>query len=238
MRLNKYIANSGLCSRRAADTLIAEGKVFVNGTKVTEMGVQVGAMDKVKVDGKTISPDKKVYVLMNKPRNCICTTSDEKGRRTVIDLLPEELKTIYPVGRLDRNTTGILMLTNDGDLTQKMLHPSKGVKKVYKATVKERLTQEELNLLVTGVKLEDGFSKFDKIVELNEDHRFRYGIEIHSGKNRVIRRSFESIGNQVLKLDRVLFHNFEKRGIKQGEWRYLRDNELQSVGVQPSRKKR
>ena len=187
--------------------------------------------DSVVVDGNEISTGKRIYVLVNKPRNVICTTKDEKGRSAIIDLLPEKFSHLYPVGRLDRNTTGVLLMTNDGILTQNLLHPTKKVKKIYKAKVAQQLTQEELDKLVTGVELEDGESKFDKIVELHEDEAFRYGIEIHSGKNRVIRRMFEAINNEVLKLDRVMFHTFEKRGLAKGAFRELSPKELKGLDV-------
>lgn len=231
IRLNKFIANSGVCSRRAADKLIEEGRVQVNGAIVKSLGAKVSTFDKVLVDNKIISTEKKKYILINKPKNTICTRSDENDRKTVIDLLPEKLRHLYPVGRLDRNTTGVLLLTNDGNLTQNLLHPSKKIKKVYKAKLAKRLTQDELDQLATGVSLEDGISKFDKIVELQEDNEFRYGIEIHSGKNRIIRRTFEALGNEVIKLDRVMFHTFDKRGLHKGQFRDLTEQELNSLEV-------
>ena len=231
IRLNRYIALSGYCSRRKADELILEGRVRVNGKLVKELGIRVKRKDKVQVDRDLIVPEKKSYILLNKPKGVICTRLDEKGRQSVIDLLPEQYKHLHPVGRLDRNTTGVLLLTNDGELTQALLHPSKKVRKVYKATLDRELTQEEMNQLVTEVELEDGPFHFDKLVELNEDDRPRFGIEIHSGKNRIIRRTFEAIGANVVKLDRVLFHNIERRGLKRGEWRLLRTNEIRSLGV-------
>lgn len=234
IRLNRYISLSGLCSRRGADELIAKGRVKVNGKTVKEMGLKVKRQDKVLVDNKLISPEKKQYVLLNKPKGVICTRKDEKDRKTVMDLLPPDLRHLYPVGRLDRNTTGVLLITNDGDLTQKLLHPSKKVKKVYKATLNKQLTQEEMDALVKGVELEDGRSAFDKLVELREDDLPRFGVEIHSGKNRIVRRMFESCKAEVLKLDRVLFHTIERRGLNRGEWRHLREKELRSLGVKIS----
>ncbi|PCJ65940.1 MAG: pseudouridine synthase [Bacteroidetes bacterium] len=231
LRLNKYIANAGLCSRRAADKLIEGGRVKVNGKKVTGLGIKVLLSDKVQVDNSLISTGERFYVLLNKPRNVICTKSDEKERKTVIDIMPPKFKHLYPVGRLDRNTTGVILLTNDGTLTQNLLHPIKKIKKIYKAKVANQLTQEELDRMVTGITLEDGESKFDKIVELHEDNAFRYGIEIHSGKNRVIRRMFEAIDNEVLKLDRVMFHTFEKRGLQKGAFRELTPKELKGLDV-------
>ncbi len=231
IRLNKFIANAGVCSRRAADKIIEEGRVQVNGTIVKNLGAKVSTFDKVLVDNKIITTEKKKYILINKPKNTICTRSDENDRKTVIDLLPEKLQHLYPVGRLDRNTTGVLLLTNDGNLTQNLLHPSKKIKKVYKAKLAKRLSQEELDQLATGITLDDGLSKFDKIVELQEDNEFRYGIEIHSGKNRIIRRTFEAIGNEVIKLDRVMFHTFDKRGLHKGQFRDLTEKELSSMEV-------
>lgn len=231
VRLNKYISNSGICSRRAADNLILEGRVKVNNSIVKELGIKVNADDKIQVDNETIVFEKKAYLLVNKPRNVICTKSDEKGRKSIMDLLPERFQHLYPVGRLDRNTTGIILMTNDGTLTQNLLHPSKKINKVYKVKVEKRLTQEEMNKLVSGFELEDGTSKFNKLSELNEDEFFRYGIEIHSGKNRIIRRMFEAIDNRVLKLDRVMFHTFEKRGIPIGSFREVTISELKNLGV-------
>jgi 23S rRNA pseudouridine2605 synthase len=231
LRLNKFIANAGVCSRRAADALISEGRVKVNGKVQTELGTKVKLLDKVIVDGNLISSGERFYILVNKPRNVICTRKDEKGRSAIIDLLPERFHHLYPVGRLDRNTTGVILLTNDGVLTQNLLHPAKKIKKIYKAKVAQPLTQLELDKMVTGLELEDGISKFDKIVELREDDQFRYGIEIHSGKNRVIRRMFEAVGNEVLKLDRVMFHTFDKHGLQKGSWRPLSDKELKGLDV-------
>ena len=231
IRLNKYISNAGVCSRRAADNLILEGRVKVNNSVVKGLGVKVNTEDKVQVDNKTIIFEKKTYLLVNKPRNVICTKSDEKGRKSIMDLLPERFQHLYPVGRLDRNTTGIILMTNDGTLTQNLLHPSKKINKVYKVKVEKRLTQEEMNKMVSGIELEDGLSKFNKLSELEEDDFFRYGIEIHSGKNRIIRRMFEAIGNRVLKLDRVMFHTFEKRGIPLGSFREVTTSELKNLGV-------
>jgi 23S rRNA pseudouridine2605 synthase len=231
VRLNKYISNAGVCSRRAADNLILEGRVKVNNSIVKELGVKVNADDKIQVDNETILHEKKTYLLVNKPRNVICTKSDEKGRKSIMDLLPERFQHLYPVGRLDRNTTGVILMTNDGTLTQNLLHPSKKINKVYKVKVEKRLTQEEMNKMVSGVELEDGKGNFNKLSELDEDEFFRYGIEIHSGKNRIIRRMFEAIDNRVLKLDRVMFHSFEKRGIPLGSFREVTTSELKNLGV-------
>lgn len=231
LRLNKYIANTGLCSRRAADKLIEEGRVKVNGKVNIELGAKVTLNDKVVVDGNLLSTGERFYILINKPRNVICTTKDEKGRNAIVDLLPAKYQHLYPVGRLDRNTTGVILMTNDGVLTQNLLHPTKKIKKIYKAKIATRLTQFELDKLVSGIELEDGISSFDKIVELHEDNEFRYGIEIHSGKNRVIRRMFEAINNEVVKLDRVMFHTFDKKGIQKGMWRDLTEKELKGLDV-------
>lgn len=234
IRLNRFISLSGLCSRRKADELIAEGRVKVNSKTVKELGVKVSLRDKVQVDNKLIGPEKKQYVIMNKPGGVICTKSDPQKRRTVMDILPPDLQHLNPVGRLDRNTTGILLLTNDGDLTQMLLHPSKKIKKVYKAKLDKHISEAQMQMLVDGVELEDGKSHFDKLVDLQEDKEPRFGIEIHSGKNRIIRRMFESQNVQVLKLDRVLFHTLERRGLKRGEWRALKEKELRSLGVKVS----
>jgi len=231
VRLNKFISNAGVCSRRAADNLILEGRIKVNNNVVRELGLKINTTDKVQLDNKIITSEKKLYLLVNKPRNVICTKSDEKGRKSIMDLLPERFQHLYPVGRLDRNTTGVILLTNDGELTQNLLHPSKKINKVYKVKAEKQLTQDQMNKMVLGLELEDGLSKFNKLSELNEDEFFRYGIEIHSGKNRVIRRMFEAVDNRVLKLDRVMFHTFEKRGIPIGSYREITQGELKNLGV-------
>ncbi len=231
VRLNKFISNAGVCSRRAADNLILEGRIKVNNNVVRELGLKINTTDKVQFDNKIITSEKKLYILVNKPRNVICTKSDEKGRKSIMDLLPERFQHLYPVGRLDRNTTGVILLTNDGALTQNLLHPSKKINKVYKVKAEKQLTQDQMNKMVLGLELEDGLSKFNKLSELNEDEFFRYGIEIHSGKNRVIRRMFEAVDNRVLKLDRVMFHTFVKRGIPIGSYREITQGELKNLGV-------
>jgi 23S rRNA pseudouridine2605 synthase len=231
VRLNKFISNAGVCSRRAADNLILEGRIKVNNNVVRELGLKINTTDKVQLDNKIITSEKKLYLLVNKPRNVICTKSDEKGRKSIMDLLPERFQHLYPVGRLDRNTTGVILMTNDGALTQNLLHPSKKINKVYKVKAEKQLTQDQMNKMVLGLELEDGLSKFNKLSELNEDEFFRYGIEIHSGKNRVIRRMFEAVDNRVLKLDRVMFHTFEKRGIAIGSYREITQSELKNLGV-------
>ena len=231
VRLNKFISNAGVCSRRAADNLILEGRIKVNNNVVRELGLKINTTDKVQFDNKIITSEKKLYILVNKPRNVICTKSDEKGRKSIMDLLPERFQHLYPVGRLDRNTTGVILLTNDGELTQNLLHPSKKINKVYKVKAEKQLTQDQMNKMVLGLELEDGLSKFNKLSELNEDEFFRYGIEIHSGKNRVIRRMFEAVDNRVLKLDRVMFHTFEKRGIAIGSYIEITQSELKNLGV-------
>ena len=231
VRLNKFISNAGVCGRRAADNLILEGRIKVNNNVVSELGLKINTTDKVQFDNKIITSEKKLYILVNKPRNVICTKSDEKGRKSIMDLLPERFQHLYPVGRLDRNTTGVILLTNDGALTQNLLHPSKKINKVYKVKAEKQLTQDQMNKMVLGLELEDGLSKFNKLSELNEDEFFRYGIEIHSGKNRVIRRMFEAVDNRVLKLDRVMFHTFVKRGIPIGSYREITQGELKNLGV-------
>lgn len=233
VRLNKFIANSGVCSRRDADKLIADGLITINGKVVTAMGTKVMPGDVVKYGGDALSFEKFVYLLMNKPKDFITTVDDPQGRRTVLDIVgPHVKERVYPVGRLDRATTGLLLLTNDGDLAKKLTHPSFEVKKVYHATTSKSLTKEELAKLAKGVHLEDGFVKPDSIAFLADDGPERkvntkeVGIELHSGKNRVIRRMFESIDHKVIKLDRVMFAGLTKKRLRRGQWRHLNEKEI------------
>jgi 23S rRNA pseudouridine2605 synthase len=215
-RLNKYLANAGIASRREADVLISTGVVTVNGKVITEMGFKVAPGDVVKYGGETIRSEKKVYLLMNKPKDFITTVDDPFGRRTVLELLGKLKQRVYPVGRLDRATTGLLMLTNDGDLTKKLTHPKFGVKKIYNVTLDKNVTANHLQHLCDGFELEDGFTKAD--VEV--------GIELHSGKNRIIRRMFEHLGYKVIKLDRVYFAGLTKKDLARGQWRFLTEKEV------------
>lgn len=227
MRLNRYIAMSGICARREADKLIEQGVVKVNGVVVTELGAKVQEGDNIKVDGRKIQPEKPIYMIMNKPKDCITTTDDEEGRHTVMDLVKNFTdQRVYPVGRLDRNTTGVLLLTNDGDLAQKLTHPSFEVRKLYQVTLDKNANNGVLEQLLKGVELEDGVVAADSVAFPDPSDKKNIGIEIHSGKNRVIRRMFEALGFEVEKLDRVMFGPFTKKNIARGKFRLLTDHEL------------
>lgn len=228
VRLNKFIANAGICSRREADVLIKTGVVEVNGKIITEMGYKVKPGDEVKYDGATIQSEKKQYVLLNKPKNFITTMFDPQGRKTAYELVANACKErIYPVGRLDRNTTGVLLFTNDGDMAKKLTHPRYQVGKLYHVTVDKAIKKEHITALMEGVELDDGaYVKADK-AEIIEDSKFKeVGIEIHSGKNRVVRRMFESIGFSVIKLDRVKFAGLTKKDLPRGNYRHLTEQEV------------
>ncbi len=229
VRLNKFIANAGICSRRKADELIQEGLVQVNGKVILEMGFKVKPDDIVLYNGERVVRDKKIYVLLNKPKNFITTTSDERGRKTVMQLISKATQgeRLYPVGRLDRNTTGLLLITNDGDLTQHLSHPSTNVTKVYLVELTRPIKIEDLIAIREGVILEDGFIKVDEIdiTEPQVDARF-IGVAIHSGKNRIVRRIFEHLGYEVKNLDRVSYAGLSKKNLPRGKWRYLTEKEL------------
>lgn len=227
VRLNRYISNSGICSRREADEMILSGRVMVNGNVVNVLGSKVGKKDKIKVDGKLIVPEKPVYIVLNKPRGYITTTDDEKDRKTVLDLidLPGKER-IYPVGRLDRNTSGVLLLTNDGDLTQKLTHPSFEIKKIYRAKLDRKPSKEHMLAWVNGVELEDGWMSFEQIGFVDENDSTVLGLEIHSGRNRIVRRMFEQFKYEVEGLDRVLIGEFDKIKLGRGKWRFLTDKEI------------
>ena len=232
VRLNKYIANAGISSRREADELIAAGLVMINDNVVTELGTRVMPGDKVKYRGKLIKPEKNVYILMNKPKDFITTVDDPQGRKTVLDLVRNACsERVYPVGRLDRMTTGVLLLTNDGDLAKKLTHPSHEVKKIYHVKTAENLSKGDLVKLAKGVELEDGIAKADEIAFIQDSFN-EIGIEIHSGKNRVIRRMFEAIGHQVVKLDRVYFAGLTKKHLIRGKFRFLSPKEVQHLKMQ------
>jgi len=226
IRLNKYIAKSGICSRREADTLIEKGKVHVNGKVVTEMGVKVMLKDKVVVNGKDITPEKKIYILINKPKDYISTVDDPYAKKTVLDLVRNACEErVYPVGRLDRNTTGVLLLTNDGDLTKKLTHPKYNKKKIYHVTLDKAVTKLHLNEIVEGLELEDGFIQADAINYV-DGQKNEIGIELHSGKNRIVRRIFEYLDYKVVKLDRVYFAGLTKKGIQRGKHRFLTEKDI------------
>ena len=227
IRLNRYLANAGICSRREADEFIQAGVVSVNNEVVTELGTKVKRSDVVKFHDQTVNIERKVYVLLNKPKDTVTTTDDPQERRTVMDLVKDAcLERIYPVGRLDRNTTGVLLLTNDGDLASKLTHPKFVKKKVYQVRLDKDLTQEDFDKILAGVELDDGEIHADALNFVDETKLNEVGIEIHSGKNRVVRRIFESLGYRVVKLDRVLFAGLTKKGLRRGEWRFLTQAEV------------
>ncbi len=230
IRLNKYIANSGICSRREADELIEQGLVEVNGTVVTEMGYQVEKTDRVVFDGQNITPEKPVYVLLNKPKGYISTTKDEKARKTVMDLVANASPyRLFPVGRLDRTSMGVILLTNDGHLTKKLTHQSFNVKKIYHVSLDRKLSTDDLRLIAEGVRLEEGVAEVDSISFIEGKPKNEVGIEIHSGWNRVIRRIFHKLGYEVETLDRVMFAGLTKKNIKRGHWRILTELEVNNL---------
>jgi len=230
IRLNKYISNSGICSRREADKLIENGKVTVNDKVITELGYKVSINDKIKVGGKKIMNEKKVYYLMNKPKGYITTVKDPEGRRTVMDLLDKNIKErIYPVGRLDRNSSGLLLFTNDGELSTALMHPSSNIKKIYTLKLNAPLKIPDLEKCISGVELEDGIIKVDEIAFINEKDKSEIGVEIHSGRNRVLRRLFQKLNYEVIKLDRVMFGNLTKKDIPRGKTKELSIKEVRSL---------
>ncbi|MBP9142618.1 MAG: rRNA pseudouridine synthase, partial [Chitinophagales bacterium] len=226
MRLNKYVANAGVCARRKADELIAKGSVQVNGKVVVEMGHRVMPSDTVTFEGRVLNPEPRVYVLLNKPKNYITTTDDERERHTVMELVSDASPyRLYPVGRLDRDTTGLLLLTNDGELAQKLAHPSKELRKVYQITLDKPIAKKHLEQIAQGVELEDGLVPIRELECLNAE-RTLIELQIHIGRNRVVRRLFEHLGYQVVKLDRVAYGGLTKKGIERGKWRYLNPKEI------------
>ena len=227
IRLNRYIASSGICSRRDADELISRGVVEVNGVKTTEMGTQVFPGDSVKVNGKTIKNERKVYILLNKPKDTLTTTDDPEGRRTVLDLIQNATpERVFPVGRLDRNTTGVLLLTNDGDLASKLTHPKYKVKKIYEVRTAQNVTEEMMTRMVSGIELEDGMMQVDSISFIDPASKKDLAVEIHSGKNRIVRRMFEHLGIEIVKLDRVYFAGLTKKTLARGKWRFMTPKEV------------
>jgi 23S rRNA pseudouridine2605 synthase len=228
IRLNKYIANAGISSRREADDLIASGVVQVNGKVITEMGFRIKPTDIIKFGGQTLKKERLVYLILNKPKDYITTLDDDQKRRTVMELVGNACKErIYPVGRLDRNTTGLLMFTNDGELTKKLTHPKYGVKKIYHVELDKPLKAGDLKQIEDGIELEDGPIKVDEVSYVgNGEDKTQVGVEIHSGKNRIVRRIFEHFGYNVRKLDRVVFGPLTKKDMPRGRWRFLTDAEL------------
>ncbi len=230
IRLNKDIANSGICSRREADDLIVQGLVEVNGKVVTEMGYQVEKTDKVVFDGQSITPEKPVYVLLNKPKGYISTTKDDKARKTVMDLVANASPyRLFPVGRLDRSTTGVILLTNDGHMTKKLTHPSFDARKIYHVTLDKKLSHEDMKLIAEGIRLDEGVAVVDQISFIEGKPKNEIGIEIHIGWNRVIRRIFQRLGYEVEALDRVMFAGLTKKNIKRGHWRILTELEVNNL---------
>lgn len=230
IRLNKFLSNAGVCSRREADELIKVGAVLVNGAPVTELGTKITAKDLVEVNGREVRPEQKVYLLLNKPRNCVTTTDDPQERLTVTHLVRKACRErIYPVGRLDRNTTGVLLLTNDGDLAAQLVHPSHKKKKIYHVWLDRDVAAEDMQKLADGVELEDGEMHADAISYVTEEDLSQVGIEIHSGRNRIVRRLFEHLGYHVKKLDRVYFAGLTKKNLGRGKWRYLTQEEVNNL---------
>ena len=227
LRLNKFLANAGICSRREADEFIQAGVVTVNGEVVTELGTKVLRTDEVKFHDQPVTIEKKVYVLLNKPKDYVTTSDDPQQRKTVMDLVKNACpERIYPVGRLDRNTTGVLLLTNDGDLASKLTHPKYLKKKIYHVYLDKNVTAHDLQQITEGIQLEDGEIKADDVQYAHPTDKKQVGIEIHSGKNRIVRRIFEALGYRVQKLDRVQFAGLTKKNLKRGDWRYLTEEEV------------
>ena len=227
IRLNKFLANAGICSRREADEFITAGVISVNGVVVTELGTKIQRTDEVKFHDQPVSIERKTYVLLNKPKDCVTTSDDPQARKTVMDCVKDACKErIYPVGRLDRNTTGVLLLTNDGDLASKLTHPKFLKKKIYHVYCDKNVTKADLDQIAAGITLEDGEIRADAVSYASETDKKQVGIEIHSGKNRIVRRIFESLGYKVVKLDRVYFAGLTKKGLKRGDWRYLTEQEV------------
>ena len=227
VRLNKFLANAGICSRREADEFIQAGVVTVNGQVVTELGTKVLRSDEVKFHDQPVTMEKKVYVLLNKPKDCVTTSDDPQQRKTVMDLVKNACpERIYPVGRLDRNTTGVLLLTNDGELASKLTHPKFLKKKIYHVFLDKNITAHDMQQIAEGINLEDGEIHADAIEYASDKDKSQVGIEIHSGKNRIVRRIFESLGYRVVKLDRVLFAGLTKKNLRRGDWRFLTEKEV------------
>jgi 23S rRNA pseudouridine2605 synthase len=227
IRLNKYLANAGICSRREADEYITTGVVTVNGEVAKELGTKVKRSDVVKFHDEIVNIERKTYILLNKPKDCVTTSEDPQARLTVMDLIKDACnERVYPVGRLDRNTTGVLLLTNDGDLASKLTHPQYLKKKIYLVHTDKNVTKHDMEQITSGIQLEDGEIHADEISYIDETKRNQIGIEIHSGKNRIIRRIFESLGYKIIKLDRVFFAGLTKKGLQRGEWRYLTEKEV------------
>ena len=230
IRLNKFLANAGVCSRREADQLIMAGAITVNGNPVTELGTKILRSDKVMINDQTVNPDRRVYLLLNKPKDCVTTTDDPNAKTTVMDIVKNACRErIYPVGRLDRNTTGVLLLTNDGDLAAKLTHPQYNKKKVYEVALDRPLEPADFETILNGITLEDGEIKADSLSFVEEDNNKKVGIEIHSGRNRIVRRIFEHLGYRVMRLDRTYFAGLTKKNLRRGQWRFLSNDEVNKL---------
>jgi 23S rRNA pseudouridine2605 synthase len=227
VRLNKFIANSGICSRREADTFIKAGVVSVNGVVVTELGVKISTNDEVLFNGEKLHGEKKVYLVMNKPKGYVTTVEDPHADKTVMTIVSNYCsERVYPVGRLDKNTTGVLLFTNDGNLTKVLTHPSYGKKKIYAVGLDRNLTKNDMTRLAEGVQLEDGLAFFDEISYTDDNDKRKIGVEIHSGRNRIVRRMFEHLDYKITKLDRVYFAGLTKSKLRRGECRFLSEQEI------------
>lgn len=229
IRLNKYISQSGLCSRRSADHLIISGKVKVNNKLCLELGTKVSIDDKVTVNNKHIKPERNTYILLNKPKDYISTNKDTHDRKIVFNLIKGVTERLFSVGRLDRKTTGLLLLTNDGNIAKKLTHPSHKIKKIYSVTLEKNISEKEINQIRKGLIIDDELIKVDSIKKLEKNNEL--GIEIHIGKNRIVRKIFESIDHKVLKLDRVLFGPFTKKDLPRGKWRRLNEKEVRNLKI-------
>jgi len=227
IRLNKYISQSGLCSRRSADQLIISGKVKVNNKLCKELGTKVCIDDKVTVNNKLIKPERNTYILLNKPKDYISTNKDTHNRKIVFDLIKGVNERLFSVGRLDRKTTGLLLLTNDGNIAKKLTHPSHKIKKIYSVTLEKNISETEINQINKGLIIDDELIKVDSIKRLEKNNEV--GIEIHIGKNRIVRKIFENIDHKILKLDRVLFGPFTKKDLPRGKWRKLKEQEIRNL---------
>lgn len=227
-RLNKYIADAGICSRREADKLIESGKILLNGKVVMQLGIKINPGDEVKYDGKILRGEKLRYLLLNKPKGFIATSDDPQNRRTVMNLVEKACtERIYSVGRLDRNTTGLLLFTNDGELTTRLTHPKHGVRKLYHVVLDKPLLKNDMLRIIEGIELEDGIISPDKINWVTDENDKRHiGIELHSGKNRIVRRIFEHLGYNIVRLDRVIFASLSKKDLPRGRWRFLEEKEV------------
>ncbi|MBR5644172.1 MAG: rRNA pseudouridine synthase [Salinivirgaceae bacterium] len=227
VRLNRYIANAGVCSRRDADQYIAAGVITVNGKIVTELGTKVHYGDEVKFNGAPLMPERKTYILLNKPKDYVTTTEDPHAEKTVMDLIGDSIKNrVYPVGRLDRATTGLLLLTNDGDLAEHLCHPKYNKQKIYQVTLDHKVAPEDIEKMLNGIELEDGMANADEIEYSNPEDPCEVGVVIHSGRNRIVRRMFEALKYKVKKLDRVYYAGLTKKNLPRGKWRFLTDKEV------------